>query len=67
VFHLLQAPDRQKPHFKNWSGFGMILSHKDLKKILESVDCGIFTINTDCRITSWNRAAEKITDRASSR
>jgi len=45
----------------------MDFSRNELKKILESVDCGIFTIDTGYRITSWNRAAEKITGRPASR
>ena len=45
----------------------MELSRNELTKILESVDCGIFTIDTGYRITYWNPAAEKITGRPASR
>ena len=32
--------------------------------IHENVDCGIFTVDTDRRITSWNPAAERLTGRS---
>ncbi|MBN2288306.1 MAG: sigma 54-interacting transcriptional regulator [Candidatus Glassbacteria bacterium] len=44
----------------------MSLTRDELEKILESVECGIFTVDTGCRVTFWNRAAERITGRAGS-
>ncbi|HUU28543.1 MAG TPA: sigma 54-interacting transcriptional regulator [archaeon] len=39
----------------------MELSRQMLALLVDSLDCGIFTVDTEQRITSWNRAAEKIT------
>jgi len=39
----------------------MGLSGEMLELLLENIDCGLFTVDTECRITSWNSAAEKIT------
>ena len=44
----------------------MNFTRKEFELLLQSVGCGIFTVDTNYRITSWNRAAEEITGRASS-
>jgi PAS domain S-box-containing protein len=50
-------------HFCNLFASAMILSMKKeaVEMILDSVADGVFTVGTDWRIMSWNRAAEGIT------
>jgi two-component system response regulator HydG len=39
----------------------MGLSGEMLELLLENIECGVFTVDTQRRITSWNSAAERIT------
>jgi PAS domain-containing protein len=54
----------QKEAIGNVTGIGSHMdfqSHEEKDTVLDSIADGVFTVNRDWRITSFNRAAEQIT------